>query len=164
MASPSPSSRPNSNPSPSSSKEERRIDDVFLTYLTKCETTVSLQTALNDASISTFIDHNKETSPTLLEAIELSRIVIIVFTKHSGLSRYFLDKLHIIINCHKNMGKKVLPVFCGVSLLGVRQEMGSIAELTSRGDLQKQEFFRWRNAYTEATSLPFRRISTKCSR
>ncbi|KAI9077636.1 hypothetical protein K1719_040411 [Acacia pycnantha] len=159
--SPSPSSSP-INPSPSS--QERRPFDVFLTYQTKCQTIVSLETSLRDASITTFIDQDKPISPTLLKAIELSRIVIFVFTKHFGSSRYCLDKLDIIINYQKNMGKKVFPVFCGVSLTDVRQEMGSIAELMSRGDLQKQEFFKWRSAFTEATSLSRSTISANCSR
>ncbi|KAI9112306.1 hypothetical protein K1719_016829 [Acacia pycnantha] len=159
--SPSPSSSP-INPSPSN--EEYRGYDVFLTYKTTCDTIVSLETSLRDASIGIYIDQNEQISPALLRAIELSRIVIFVFTKHYGKSRDFWDKLDIIVNYHKNMGKKVFPVFCGVSLTAVRHEMGSIAELVSRGDLQGQEFFKWRSAFTEATSLPRCTISAKCSR
>ncbi|KAK4269971.1 hypothetical protein QN277_023062 [Acacia crassicarpa] len=159
--SPSP---PSSPISPSPSNEERRRYDVFLTYQTKYQTIVSLETSLRDASIRTYIDQDEPISPALLRAIELSRIVIFVFTKNFGSSRYCLDKLDIIINYHKNMGKKVFPVFCDVSLTGVRQEMGSIAELMSRGDLQKQEFFKWRSAFTEATSLPRFTISANRSR
>ena len=160
-SSPSPSS---SFLTPSPSTEERRRYDVFLTYQTKCETIVSLETSLRDASITTFIEQDEPISPSLLRDIELSRIVIFVFNKNFGLSRYCLDKLNIIMEYHKNMGKKVFPVFCGVSLTGVRQEMGSIAELMSRGELQKQEFFKWRSAFAEATSLSRCTISTKCSR
>ncbi|KAI9072743.1 hypothetical protein K1719_045306 [Acacia pycnantha] len=159
--SPSPSSSPIN---PLQSNDERRRYDVFLTYQTKYKTIVSLETSLKDASIRTYIDQDKPISPALLRAIELSRIVIFVFTKHFGSSRYCLDKLDLIINCHKNMEKKVFPLFCGVSLIDVRQEIGSIAELMSRGDLHKQEFFKWRSAFTEATSLPRFTISANCSR
>ena len=156
----SPSSSSNNH---SSSSHVEHHHDIFLTYLIKCKTIDSLETSLRNASVSTYIDHNGETSPTLLEAIKHSRIFVIVFTKHFGSSRHFLDKLHIIINDPENMGKKVFPVFCGMSLSAVRQEIGTIAELTSRGDLQTQELFRWRSAYTEAT-LSFHKISTKSSR
>ncbi|KAK4270233.1 hypothetical protein QN277_023294 [Acacia crassicarpa] len=159
--SPSPSSSP-INPSPSN--EERRRYDVFLTYKTKCKTVVSLETSLRDASIRIYNDQDGPISPALVRVIELSRIVIFVFTKYFGSSRYCLDKLDIVVNYQKNMGKKVFPLFCGVSLTDLRQEMGIIAELMSRGDLQKHDFFKWRRAYTEATSLYRCTISAECSR
>ncbi|XP_054781858.1 disease resistance protein RUN1-like [Prosopis cineraria] len=158
------SSSPLSSPNPSASSNEERLYDVFLTYQTRCKTIASLETSLRDAAIRTFIDQDEEISPRLLEAIEQSRIVILVLTKHFGASRYCLDKIDIIINWHKNMGKNVLPIYCGVSLSDVRQEVGSIAELMSRGDLQKREFFRWRSAFTEATSLSSCSISSNCCR
>ncbi|CAN6698969.1 unnamed protein product [Malus baccata var. baccata] len=92
--------------------------DVFLSFRgedTRTNFTDHFYKALDGKAITTFIDHQlkrgEEISPALLEAIEESRISIIVFSENYASSRWCLDELVRILECRKSRKQIVLPVF-----------------------------------------------------
>lgn len=101
--------------------------DVFLILRTRYQSITSLQFSLRVSAVKTFIDENEEITPTLLEAIDRSKIVIVVFTRYFCDSPDFLCKLQKIKECHMNKGKTVLGVYCGLSPLEARAQSGRFA-------------------------------------
>ncbi|KAM7460204.1 hypothetical protein LguiB_036398 [Lonicera macranthoides] len=103
--------------------------DVFLSFRGKDirKTFVDhLYSALHQRGIFTFKDNERlETgrsiAPELLEAIELSRFAIVVFSKNHASSSWCLDELAKIMDCHKNNNNTymvaqliVIPIFYDV--------------------------------------------------
>ncbi|RXI06310.1 hypothetical protein DVH24_018352 [Malus domestica] len=92
--------------------------DVFLSFRgedTRTNFTDHFYKALDDKAITTFIDRQlkrgEEISSALLEAIEESRVSIIVFSENYASSRWCLDELVHILACRKSRQQIVLPVF-----------------------------------------------------
>ncbi|XP_042962708.1 disease resistance protein Roq1-like [Carya illinoinensis] len=94
--------------------------DVFLSFRgedTRDSFTPQLNHALMEKGIRTFIDEDEvkrgdhEISPTLLQAIEDSRISIVVLSKNYASSTCCLDELLKIIECKKAKQQLVVPVF-----------------------------------------------------
>jgi hypothetical protein len=118
------------NVRPSSSSSTRRWrHDVFLSFRgedTRFGFTSHLYQALCDKGFNTFIDDNlhrgEEISKELLETIESSMISIVVFSKNYASSTWCLDELVKIVECRKNNGQLVLPVFYKVDPSEVRKQ------------------------------------------
>ena len=118
------------NVRPSSSSSTRRWrHDVFLSFRgedTRNGFTSHLHKALCDKGFNTFIDENlhrgEEISKELLETIESSMISIVIFSKNYASSTLCLDELVKIVECRKNNGQKVLPVFYKVDPSEVRKQ------------------------------------------
>ncbi|RXI06269.1 hypothetical protein DVH24_018311 [Malus domestica] len=139
-------------PSSSSSSTPSWTYDVFLSFRgedTRTNFTDHLYHALNRHGINTFIDHRElptgeEISPTLLKAIENSRISIIVFSENYASSRWCLNELVHILECRKSKGQMIRPknsydaAFVDHSL-------------KYKNDVEKVQ--RWRTALTEAANL-----------
>ncbi|KAI9076734.1 hypothetical protein K1719_041317 [Acacia pycnantha] len=93
--------------------------DVFLSFRgedTRHIFTVPLYNALRRKGINAFIDDKKlgkgeEISPSLLKAIERSRVSIIVFSKNYATSTWCLEELAHIIQCKKEKNQLVMPTF-----------------------------------------------------
>jgi len=110
--------------------------DVFLSFRgldTRHGFTGNLYKALHNKGIHTFIDHEElerghEITPSLLEAIQESRIAIIVLSKNYASSSFCLDELVKIIDCIKGKGRLVLPIFYEVDPSDVRKQTGSYGE------------------------------------
>ncbi|MCI27974.1 resistance protein, partial [Trifolium medium] len=115
--------------------------------------------------IHTFIDDRElergdEIRPSLNKAIEGSRIFIPVFSTNYASSSFCLDELVQIIQCYKEKGRLVLPVFVGVDPSHVRNHRGSygeaLAEHEKRFQNQKDNMERlqkWKVALTQAANL-----------
>ena len=92
----------------------------------------------------------------LLEAIESSKISIIVFSKNYATSTWCLDELVKILECKKN-GQVVFPVFYKVDPSEVRRQIGTFGEALAKHeenfkyDMNKVQ--RWRAALNEASNL-----------
>ncbi|KAM5551841.1 hypothetical protein ABKV19_026612 [Rosa sericea] len=108
--------------------------DVFLSFRgddTRYGFTGILYAALNRKGILTFMDEpglekGKPIRPELLGAIEESRWAIVVLSKNYASSSWCLDELVKIIQCMKEMGQQVLPVFYDdVHPSDVRHQRGS---------------------------------------
>ncbi|XP_062030685.1 disease resistance protein RPV1-like [Rosa rugosa] len=138
---------------------------VFLSFRgkdTRNGFTGHLYKALVDKGIYTFIDESKlkrgeEISAALLEAIEDSKIAIIVFSENYTSSTWCLDELVKILECKESNQQIVMPIFYKVDPFHVRYQRGSFEEAFARheskfkDDLAKVN--RWRAALKEAADL-----------
>ena len=86
---------------------------------------------LCDKGINSFMDEKlpigEEIFAELLEAIESSRISIIVFSKNYTSSTWCLNELVKIFECRKK-GQTVLPIFYKIDLSVVRNQKGKFGE------------------------------------
>ncbi|KAI9086162.1 hypothetical protein K1719_031883 [Acacia pycnantha] len=158
--------------------------DVFLSFrgedTRKCFT-VNLYDNLRKKGINAFIDDRKlgkgeRIAPSLLKAIEKSRISIIVFSKNYATSTWCLDELAHIIQCKKEKNQVVMPIFYKVDPMDVQYQRNSFEkamvalEERFRNDAEKErnsfggqradhedrlrkKLQKWRSALFEAASL-----------
>ncbi|XP_061342616.1 TMV resistance protein N-like [Gastrolobium bilobum] len=105
--------------------------DVFLSFRgtdTRYGFTGNLNKALRDKGISTFIDDKElqkggEITTSLLEAIQQSRIAIIVLSANYASSSFCLEELSNIIHHINNIeSRKVFPIFYKVDPSHVRKQ------------------------------------------
>ncbi|XP_050275551.1 disease resistance protein RPV1-like [Quercus robur] len=147
----------------SSSFTQRCKYDVFLSFRgedTRNGFTSNLNGILRHNGINTFMDdelqRGEKISTELLEAIENSKISIIVFSKNYATSTWCLDELVKILECKKN-GQVVFPVFYEVDPSDVRNQRGKFGEVLAKYeenfkyDMNKVQ--RWRAALNEAGNL-----------
>jgi hypothetical protein len=139
--------------------------DVFLSFRgedTRKNFTDHLYKALDQAGIYTFRDENelargKEISTELLNAIQESRISIVVFSKGYASSSWCLDELVQIMHCKNTRGHSVYPVFYDVDPSDVRKQTGTFAEAFARHEerftAEMERVHKWRAALTEAANL-----------
>ncbi|KAL9381643.1 hypothetical protein Peur_024678 [Populus x canadensis] len=137
--------------------------DVFLSFRgedNRKNFTDHLYTALDQAGIHTFRDHNEiprgeEISKHLLKAIQESKIYIVVFSKGYASSRWCLNELVEILECKKRKtGQIVLPVFYDIHPSEVRKQTGSFAKAFDRHEERfKKKVKEWRKALEEAGNL-----------
>ncbi|KAK7244592.1 hypothetical protein RIF29_39416 [Crotalaria pallida] len=152
--------------SSSSSSESYHLYDVFLSFRgedTRTSFTSSLYSALTDRSINTFMDKNLDkgtkVKPELFRAIEGSRISIVVFSRRYAGSRWCLDELVKIMECHRGMGQVVVPVFYNVDPAHVRHQIGDFGDSYTQL-LRKQRWVNdadvlscWKRALTDAANF-----------
>lgn len=139
-------------------------DDVFISFRgedTRYTFTAHLIAALGRLKIKTFVDNKlgrgDEISPTLLEAIEKSKVSVIILSKNYGNSKWCLEELVKIMECKRTKGQIVIPVFYYVDPSDVRNQTGSYAyafafhEQRLKGNLQKVQ--KWRDCLREVANL-----------
>lgn len=138
--------------------------DVYISHSaedTRFSFTRNLYKALCDKGIRTFIDDSSlrigsEITPSLLKAIQESRIAIIIFSGNYASSICCLDELTVILELKRN-GRLVIPVFYDVDPSHLRHGTGSygLALATHKerfkDDIQKVN--RWRTALQEAANI-----------
>ncbi|KAJ7970185.1 Disease resistance-like protein [Quillaja saponaria] len=139
--------------------------DVFLSFRgedTRYNFTGNLYNALRQRGIHTFIDDEKlkrgeEISPTLLKAIEESRVSIVIFSENYANSSWCLDELVTIIECMKSKGQWVLPVFYKVDPSDIRHQRRSVGkaltELEKKPNIDQGRGNTWRWAMHELANL-----------
>ncbi|CAJ1932086.1 unnamed protein product [Sphenostylis stenocarpa] len=141
--------------------------DVFLSFRgedTRRGFTGNLYKALCAKGINTFIDDEglkkgEEITGGLMEAIEKSRIAIVVFSKKYASSRFCLEELVKIMECLTEKGRLVWPVFYEVDPCDVRQQKGSYGEALAKherrmsGTLETEKVKSWRLALQKAADL-----------
>nr|WIL60065.1 nodulation protein [Melilotus officinalis] len=124
--------------------------------------TGNLYKALSDNGIHTFIDNEElerghEITPTLLQAIEESRIAIIVLSQNYASSSFCLDELVKILEDIKGKGRLVLPIFYEVDPSDVRKQTGSYGEALAmheeRFKNNMQRLQKWRTALQQVANL-----------
>lgn len=110
------------------------VYQVFLSFRgedTRNNFTDHLFQALVHEGIHTFKDdmelqRGEDISSELLEAIQHSRIAVVIFSKNFADSRWCLDELVKILECKRNVRQIVLPVFFMISAhqrSGIRMEI-----------------------------------------
>ncbi|WJZ84533.1 hypothetical protein VitviT2T_004133 [Vitis vinifera] len=135
--------------------------DVFLSFRgedTRYNFTDHLYKALGRRGIRTFRDdklrRGEAIAPELLKAIEESRSSVIVFSENYARSRWCLDELVKIMECQKDLGHTVIPIFYHVDPSHVRKQEGSFGEaFAGYEENWKDKIPRWRTALTEAANL-----------
>ncbi|XP_044475740.1 disease resistance-like protein DSC1 [Mangifera indica] len=138
--------------------------DVFLSFRgedTRDGFTSHLNAALCRRKIETFIDYElkrgDEISPSLLKAIEGSKISIIVFSQRYASSKWCLEELVKILDCKKKNGQIVIPVFYRIDPSDVRKQTGTFGDAFAMHEVQFRDrpemLQRWRSALTEASNL-----------
>ncbi|XP_042488988.1 disease resistance protein RPV1-like isoform X2 [Macadamia integrifolia] len=150
----------------SSSFSRRWNYDVFLSFCgqdTRTNFTDHLYKDLVRDGIHTFRDNDElnkgeDISSELTEAIEGSRIAIIVFSKNYASSTWCLDELVKILDCKKkNQTEKVMPVFYKVDPSDVRKQRNTYAKAfkihEKRFKKKMGKVQAWRVALTEAANL-----------
>ena len=151
-----------STSSPSSSSTRRWKYDVFLNFRdvdTRNSFTDHLYAALKQKGISTFkddvrLERGKRISSGLLEAIETSRFVIVIFSKNYAFSRWCLDELVKIVECKKNLRTTIWPIFYHVDPSDVRNRRKNFARAFvehRNKNLNKEQM--WKDALKEVADI-----------
>jgi hypothetical protein len=109
--------------------------DVFISFRgedTRRNFTGHLYDALSKKVI-TFMDDSDlekgdEISSSLNKAIEESYASIVIFSKDYASSKWCLNELVKILECKKELGQIVIPVFYGINPSEVKYQIGSFGE------------------------------------
>ncbi|KAK7273962.1 hypothetical protein RIF29_15030 [Crotalaria pallida] len=127
----------------------------------------TLNVQLGISGILTFLNHHNhvndqnehDTWHSHLQAIEASRISIILFTKSYGGSSRCMKEVEKIMECHRASGQVVLPVFYGVEIGEVRKQGGEFGEAFeglvkgASGEVEDSSQVSWRRAVADAASF-----------
>ncbi|XP_056159557.1 TMV resistance protein N-like [Syzygium oleosum] len=118
-----------------------------------------LSAALDQKGIHTFVDDEElrkgeQISPTLIGAIEESRIAIIIFSEDYASSRWCLEELATIMECKAQKELIVLPVFYKVEPREVRRAYKrAMAKHETKFGKDSKTVKRWKKALFDAGSL-----------
>ncbi|CAL9023705.1 unnamed protein product [Prunus brigantina] len=137
--------------------------DVFLNFRgkdTRDTFTSHLHAALLRKKIETYMDRRldkgDDIEPALLEAIEKSKISVVIFSKNYASSTWCLKELVHILRCKERYGQIVIPIFYGIDPSHVRKQQGTYA----LDGLQRKKRFKgsrdevnWRAALEEAANI-----------
>ncbi|CAK8577151.1 unnamed protein product [Lathyrus sativus] len=152
--------------SSTSSSPRRNYYDVFVSFRgtdTRLNFTDHLFGALQRKHIFAFRDDTKlnkgeSIAPELLQAIEDSRIFIVVFSKNYASSTWCLRELeHILLHCGQPPEKRVLPVFYDVDPSEVRHQKRTYGKALAKHEQKFQQdleqVVRWRAALAQVADL-----------
>nr|XP_029144803.1 disease resistance-like protein DSC1 [Arachis hypogaea] len=103
------------------------------------------------------IDRGEDVWPSLERAIEDSHVSIVVFSKDYASSKWCLQELVKILQCRKDVGQVVIPVFYGTDPSQIRGQTGSFEQSFAKhvrglGD-NDIKVKKWRDALTEAAQI-----------
>ncbi|KAL6297318.1 hypothetical protein ACE6H2_005460 [Prunus campanulata] len=153
-----------SSSSPSNSLKHWKYD-VFLSFRgedTRKNFTDHLYCTLIDNRVNAYIDEKElprgeNISEELKQAIEQSRISVIVFSNGYADSTWCLEELEKIMECRRRLEQVVLPIFYDVDPTHVRKQTGSFAKAFQTHEANfpedKDKIQRWRSALSEAANL-----------
>ncbi|PWA57141.1 toll/interleukin-1 receptor (TIR) domain-containing protein [Artemisia annua] len=132
--------------------------DVYISFSARdseCHIVDDIRAALEQEGIYTKKEDETQSrkESILLKAIERSRLFVIIFTKKFVVNPWYLDEVAKIIECMKEKGQFVLPVFYNMSHYDVRTQKGYFGEVMSEFDTHPRMEV-WRNALVEATNAP----------
>ena len=154
-------------PSSSSSSKTYQFNfkhDVFLSFRgedTRYNFTSHLHKALRVKQIETYIDEKlnrgDEISPSLLKAIEESKITVIIFSKDYASSGWCLEELVKILECKKSSEQIVIPVFYNINPTDVRHQTGTYGNAFTKHEERFKKILGqvqiWKDALKEAADL-----------
>ncbi|KAL4633413.1 hypothetical protein ACB092_04G121100 [Castanea dentata] len=150
--------------SSSSSSTSGRLHDVYISvqhedprkYITDM-----IDKSLIASGVPTFKDNKQlrrrqkgtEIGKELQDAIGMSRISVVLFSKEYVSSSWCLEELVLILRCRKEWGLIVLPIFFDVDPSDIRKQRGSAAKVVGIQRLGSFWRRRWTAALTEAANL-----------
>lgn len=95
--------------------------------------------------------------PSLIKAIENSRISIVILSENYASSKWCLHELEKILECRKMNNQLVCPIFYNVDPSDVKHQRGIYGEPMARHEWRfgsdSEEVQKWRSALTEVTDL-----------
>ncbi|XP_028763134.1 disease resistance-like protein DSC1 [Neltuma alba] len=116
----------------------------------------------------TFIDRKlpkgTELWPSLKKAIKDSTMSLVIFSENYASSKWCLKELTKILDCSKNQGHLVVPVFYRVDPSHVRKQSGSYQkafEDLKRNGISEQRLQKWKKSLTDAANLDGFHISNR---
>ncbi|KAL4356748.1 hypothetical protein AHAS_Ahas09G0117700 [Arachis hypogaea] len=136
--------------------------DVFISFRgedTRASFTSHLFKALSQKQIVTYTDdllhEGYSVTSLLLRAIEESCLFLVVFSENYASSKWCLQELVKIMECKKEFGRLVIPVFYNVDPSHVRYQLGSYNEAFKKHlqNNKKAEVQKWREALTAVANL-----------
>ncbi|XP_030970816.1 TMV resistance protein N-like [Quercus lobata] len=152
--------------SSSSSASSRKWKyDVFLSFRgedTRKNFTDHLYTTLKQKGVNTFrddknLERGEPISHELLKAIEKSMFAIVILSKNYASSTWCLNELVKIMECKKEIGQTVLPIFYDVNPSEVRKQTGTYAQAFDEHEKcfkeTMDEVHKWRATLTEVANL-----------
>ncbi|XP_058743512.1 disease resistance protein RPV1-like [Vicia villosa] len=142
-------------------------NDVFISFRgedTRETFTSHLYDALKKEKIETYIDYKLQKGDQvwceLVKAIQHSTVSIVVFSENYASSKWCLDELVQILECRKNNGQVVIPVFYRVDPSHIRHQKESYErafakyEREIRNDESHEEkVLGWKAALREAANI-----------
>ncbi|RHN57398.1 putative TIR domain, winged helix-turn-helix DNA-binding domain-containing protein [Medicago truncatula] len=156
-------------PELNSNGTSHRKYDVFISFRgedTRFGITDHLYDALIHKSIKTYIDYQlnrgEDVWPALSKAIEDSYISIIVFSENFATSKWCLEELVKVLECRKDHGQIVIPVFYKADPSHIRNQKASYEtafakherELGTKDSISnKSKVLKWKAALTEAANI-----------
>ncbi|PNX73762.1 disease resistance protein (TIR-NBS-LRR class) [Trifolium pratense] len=138
--------------------------DVFINFHgedTRKNFTSHLQAALSKEVI-TYLDNDElekgnEISSGLIKAIEESYVSIVIFSEDYASSKWCLNELVKILECKKDQGQIVMPIFYKVNPSRVRLQIGSFGLGFVKHEhclkYNKVNLHKWQDALKEAAEL-----------
>jgi hypothetical protein len=139
--------------------------DVFLSFRgidTRENFTRDLYDCLYQKGIHTFIDEEKiqkgeVITPSLHQAIEQSRIFIVIFSNNYASSTFCLNELVTILECSNTQGRLILPIFYDVDPSHVRHQTGAYGDALKKHEERfsddKNKVQKWRDALSQAANI-----------
>ncbi|KAM7461863.1 hypothetical protein LguiA_029984 [Lonicera macranthoides] len=138
--------------------------EVFLSFCgqdTRYGFTDFLYTSLNDVGIRTFRDSeslhvSEEIGPELLKAITDSKISIPIFSKNYASKKWCLLELAHMVECLKNRGQMIFPIFYDVDPDDVQHQHGSYEEAFCQHRKRRYDqkvIQEWKNALKKVGQL-----------
>ncbi|ESW06519.1 hypothetical protein PHAVU_010G054800 [Phaseolus vulgaris] len=152
----------------SSSSLPTHIYDVFVSFRgedTRNTFTDFLFHSLRTKGINVFKDDEdlkkgESIAPELLQAIQVSRLFIVVFSENYASSTWCLRELAEICNCCETSPSVIIPIFYDVDPSVVRKQSGryekAFAEHEKRfgeDEVKMEEVQRWRQALTQVANI-----------
>ena len=122
-----------------------------------------LYSALFAEGKRTFIDNElprgEEISDLVIKVIEMSRVLVIVFSENYAESKWCLDELAKIVECRENDQRVIVcPIFCNIDPSEVRNQKGNFGlalakhEENFKNNKDKDKVQRWRDALKKAAN------------
>ncbi|KAJ8759646.1 hypothetical protein K2173_009293 [Erythroxylum novogranatense] len=118
-----------------------------------------LDKALSGKGLKTFVDdqlrRGEEINTALLQAIQDSKVALIIFSENYASSRWCLDELLKIIECHETHDQIVIPVFYLVNPSDVRNQNGSFGKSFAehgQNPRYSNKIQKWKDALTKAAN------------